>query len=203
MAGSSNWPTTSSMLLARMRDRDDSESWEDFVRVYAPLVYRYCIRRGLQDADAQDVTQDAMIDVARAIESFEYDREKGRFRGWLGTLVRHAIHRHVEKSARPGRGTGGDACRLLMEIPTVSGDDSAWIEECNAQVYRTALERVRSKVGEETWRAFREVWLEERKPAEVAKDSNRSPDWVYRAKFRALSLLKQEVAALTYDDLRH
>lgn len=199
MTSDRHWPTTSSRLLARMRDRQDGPSWSEFVRVYAPLVYRYCVRRGLQDADAQDVTQETLTDVARAIEAFQYDRRKGRFRGWLGAVVRHAIHRQNEKASRPGRGLGGDSHSFLLRIAGAP-DDAGWADEFNAHVCRLALERVQSAVGEETWRAFQEVWLQDRKPAEVAREMNRAPEWVYRAKFRALSRLRREVAALACED---
>jgi RNA polymerase sigma-70 factor (ECF subfamily) len=48
--------------------------------MYAPLVHRYARRHGLQDADAADLAQDVMIQVARALRSFEYRPERGRFR---------------------------------------------------------------------------------------------------------------------------
>ena len=59
-------------LLLRVRDEADAESWALFVGTYAPLIHRYGRRRGLQDADAADLTQDVLVLVARAIRSFEY-----------------------------------------------------------------------------------------------------------------------------------
>jgi DNA-directed RNA polymerase specialized sigma24 family protein len=58
-------------LLMRIRDRSDAESWRRFAMIYAPLVYRYACRHGLQDADAADLSQEVMEKVARAIRSFE------------------------------------------------------------------------------------------------------------------------------------
>jgi RNA polymerase sigma-70 factor (ECF subfamily) len=55
----------------RIRDRSDAESWRTFAMIYAPLVYRYACRHGLQDADAADLSQEVMEKVARAIRSFE------------------------------------------------------------------------------------------------------------------------------------
>ena len=52
-------------LLIRIRDGGDAESWRTFVTIYAPVVYRYACRRGLQDADAADVSQEVMGKVAR------------------------------------------------------------------------------------------------------------------------------------------
>jgi len=48
--------------LLCLRDLQNAEAWEQFVEIYTPLVYNYCRCRGLQDADAADVTQD--VDMA-------------------------------------------------------------------------------------------------------------------------------------------
>ncbi|MHC4402267.1 MAG: RNA polymerase sigma factor [Planctomycetota bacterium] len=58
-------------LLLRVRDAADGQAWSQFVRIYSPLVYRYARRRGLQDADAADVTQDVLQTVAGAIGRFD------------------------------------------------------------------------------------------------------------------------------------
>jgi hypothetical protein len=81
-------PTQPSLLL-RIRDAFDAESWRTFVSIYAPLIYRSCRRRGLQDADAADVGQEVLAQVARSIREFEYQPGRGRFRDWLGSVVRN------------------------------------------------------------------------------------------------------------------
>ena len=85
-------PSTRLSLLVRLRDLNDADAWRQFVELYAPLVYHYAHRRGLQDADAADVTQDVLQAVASGMEHFRYDPERGTFRGWLFTLVRHQLH---------------------------------------------------------------------------------------------------------------
>jgi RNA polymerase sigma-70 factor (ECF subfamily) len=54
--------------LVRVRDTRDVEAWGSFVSVYARLVYRYGQRKGLQDADAADLTQGVMSEIARGIQ---------------------------------------------------------------------------------------------------------------------------------------
>jgi len=66
-------------LLVRVRDLTDREAWASFVQIYAPVVYRYVRRRGLQDADAADVTQEILRRVAAAMQEFRYDRQRGSF----------------------------------------------------------------------------------------------------------------------------
>jgi hypothetical protein len=48
-------PSTPSSLLEGLR-QGDAASWRRLALLYGPLVYGWCRRRGLQAADAQDVT---------------------------------------------------------------------------------------------------------------------------------------------------
>lgn len=86
-----NVPNTQASLLVRLRDPQDHSAWERFVDLYAPLVYGFVRKRGLQDADAADLTQDVLRQVAGAVDSFAYDKARGSFRGWLFAVVRNRL----------------------------------------------------------------------------------------------------------------
>lgn len=44
------------------------------MRIYAPVVYGFARRKGLQDSDAADVTQEVLRSVVAAIEKFTSSR---------------------------------------------------------------------------------------------------------------------------------
>src|SRR3954452_14023800 len=90
-------------LLVRIRDAADREAWRQFVELYAPLVYRFARRRGLQDADAADHAQDDLHAVARSSERLEYDPHKRTFRGWLFTVARSKLHTFLRRRERQRR----------------------------------------------------------------------------------------------------
>ena len=69
-------PATRASLLVRLRDPRDGGAWSQFVDLYAPLVFGYARKHGLQHADTTDLTQEVLLAVAVAI-------------GRLG-IVRHA-----------------------------------------------------------------------------------------------------------------
>src|SRR3974390_3350427 len=100
------FPPTPASLLVRLRDTRDVSAWAQFVDVYAPLVYGYARKQGLQDADAADLSQEVLGAVAGAVGRLEYDPSRGAFRNWLFTLVRHRLCTvHPALSPRiPGRG---------------------------------------------------------------------------------------------------
>ena len=55
--------STSVSLIARLRDQD-GDAWQRLVKLYGPLVYRWCREAGLQASDATDVGQEVFGAVA-------------------------------------------------------------------------------------------------------------------------------------------
>ena len=177
-------------LLVRIRDGCDTDAWQTFVTIYAPIVYGYARRRGLQDADAADLTQDVLGEVARAIRSFEYQPEKGRFRHWLLTITRRLLMRFNERRARRAERDCED-----QELETLEDDgaDVDWDGAFNARVLRVALQRIQPFFEPPTWRAFERVWLENQSAAQAADELSLRIEQVYIAKSRVLKRLSAEV----------
>src|SRR5688500_13767280 len=91
-------------LLVRVRDPRDEAAWLEFVEVYGPLIYRYARRAGLQEADADDVTQEVLRTTVRTMPAFEYDPRRGRFRSWLKTLTMNQVRDHLARGKRREQG---------------------------------------------------------------------------------------------------
>ena len=185
---------TRASLILRIRDARDGSAWETFLETYVPLVYRYCRRRGLQDSDAADVTQEVMVQVARSARSFEYRPERGRFRDWLGTITRRTLSNHFQRARRT------DAVVAQVPLPGTVGDpDPEWAAAFHAGVLRAALARVQPGFERGTWRAFEMVWLERKPATDAARELGVPLDVVYVSKSRVLKRLREEVLALAED----
>lgn len=198
MKQANQWPTTRVTLLRQIRDSRDEIAWCSFVDLYTPLIYRYCRRHRLQDADARNVVQEVFSRVSRAIRTFEYDPERGQFRSWLGLVTHQQMLRYVEKENSSVRAIGAGAGDELCN--DISGEvDGAWVEAFNAHVYRTALDAIRREFDDETWNVFQQTWEAGRPPGEVARQMQRDPQWVYQAKFRVVRRLKDEIERLSAD----
>lgn len=180
-------------LLVRIRDHKDSSAWESFCDVYSPLLYDYCRKRGLQASDSADVVQEALLRVAKGILKFEYDPRRGRFRDWLYKIVYREICRLSDrrKSVRPIEGVESDA---------MFDQASQWNEHFHDHILKTALERIKPRFEAETWEAFVRVWLESKPAQEVARQLNRSLDFVYLSKSRVIKRLRLEVEQLADED---
>lgn len=186
-------------LLIKIRDPNDVESWRTFVDIYAPLIYRYCRSKGLQDADAADVGQEVLAGVAHAIRRFEYRPERGRFRDWLGAVTRNKLADHVQIRDRPGRGTGGPDSDRTFDFLQTTEADPQWATEFSAHILHVALERIRPRFEPTTWRAFETVWARGVSPLDVAREMEMPIDRVYLAKSRVLRRLREEVTLLAED----
>jgi len=169
------------------------------VRVYGPLIYRHGRGRGLQDADAAEVTQEVLLQVSRSIRSFDYRPDQGRFRDWLGTITRQRINRFLKKRAGQIEAEAASLDMAGLEDVASPEQDTQWTEEFQAHILKAGLARVRPRFEEHTWQAFQGVWLEGRPAAEVATALGQKLDWVYVAKSRVLKRLREEVQALAED----
>ena len=103
-------PVTRPSLLLRIRDGQDHDAWRQFVQMYAPVVYGFLRKRGVQDADAADLMQDVFRSVAGAANRLDYDRQRGTFRGWLYTVTRNKLYNFLDGRRRQVLGVD-DRCQ--------------------------------------------------------------------------------------------
>ncbi len=195
METSAAWPSTRETLIGRLQQQSDGPEWGLFVEVYGPLLYHFCRRRGVQDADARDVTQNVILSVRRGIDRFTYDPALGKFRSWLGTITSREIGRQRRGSQRAG--LPSEAVTNGAHHP--ADNEATWIVEFNSHICQTALDRIRPDFEALTWQAFEMLWIHDVKPRDVAIQLHKAPDWVYQAKFRVLRRLEKEVRFLTAD----
>src|SRR5580693_4518171 len=142
-------PTTRASLLVRLRDPKDSAAWSEFVDLYAPLIYNYARKQGLQNADAVDLSQEVLAAVAGAVGRLEYDPARGAFRNWLFTVVRRKLSnwRRTRRN-RPDGDNEADTQQLLEKCAAPEGENAEWEAEWEQRVFAWACEQVRPEVTE-------------------------------------------------------
>jgi RNA polymerase sigma-70 factor (ECF subfamily) len=186
-------PRTRQSLLVRLRDSADSAAWRTFLDVYAPAVFAFARRRGLQAADASDLTQDVCRNVAQALRNSAYDPDRGRFRGWLFAVVRNQLKMFRRQQSRHPRGA---------ELPPDVPDDAAaetWDLECRRRLFAWACEQVKPTVTSATWQAFWRTAVDTAPAEKVAVETGLTSAAVYLAKSRVLAKLRQAVAEVEDD----
>jgi RNA polymerase sigma-70 factor (ECF subfamily) len=188
-------PSTRPSLLVRLRDPRDGLAWGQFVDVYAPLVYGFARKHGLQDADAADLTQEVLRAVAGAVGRLEYDPARGSFRGWLFTVVRNKLRSFLDARQRQEQGQGDSAAQKWLEAqPAPEGDAEAqWDREYQQRLFAWAADQIRGDFQDATWRAFWLTAVENRSAREVAGTLGLSVGAVYIAKSRVLARLRGQI----------
>jgi RNA polymerase sigma-70 factor (ECF subfamily) len=193
-------PTTSVTLLGRLRqDPTDQAAWDEFVERYGRHIYRWCRDWKLQDADAEDVTQEILVKLARKLRDFAYDPSRS-FRGWLKTVAHHAWRDFVDDHRRAQAVAGDRQLQELIQTLEAREDLVQKLEEAfDHELLEAAKVRVRLRVAPHTWEAFRLVALEGLPAAEVAARVGLQVAMVYVAKSKVQKMLQEEIRNLEGD----
>ncbi len=190
--------TTRQSLLLRIRDGEDHAAWERFVEIYGPLLFRFGVKKGLQEADASDMAQDALQRVSQHISKFEYDPSLGRFRSWLFLIASQSTANLLKRNARQAVGSGDSAVALSLNQIPVQEEESLWESDYRQHLLDWALDQVRKDFAENTWLAFVKTAIENKDPKLVAESLGMSVGAVYIARSRVMKRLQEKVA--TIDD---
>lgn len=187
----SSSPQTRASLILRLRDHDDAEAWNEFVAIYEPLVFGVMMRAGLQTADAAEQTQEVMAAVAGAINRWEPDQQRGRFRTWLHRVSRNILADFWKQQAR--KPVTGNFEGSLNDVPAEPLSDAQFEAEFQRQAFVAAANHVKSQIEEKTWLAFWKSAVEQEPIAKVGECLDMKPGSIYVARSRVMKKLQEAV----------
>ncbi|NOX56912.1 MAG: sigma-70 family RNA polymerase sigma factor [Planctomycetes bacterium] len=191
MSGS---PETRASLLVRLKDRADQEAWSEFVEIYQPAIYRLARHNGLQHADAEDLAQRVLMAITRAIERWEQNPQRARFRTWLHRVAENAIMNALSR-AKADRGSGdSDLLAWLDQQPAPTGPDSDLLRlEYRRELFRWAARQIRAEFRSDTWEAFWLSAVEGLSVEQTARRLSKTRGAVYAARSRVIRRLREKV----------
>ena len=151
-------PQTRQSLLLRLGQKSE-DAWSEFLQIYENAIYQFCRKRGLQDADSRDVTQEVLAAVDQRIDNWDHNPKNGRFRGWIFTVARNiAVNKILDRSRKAAASGDSRVGKMLAELPESNEDQSSafWLEYRRSLMH-WAADQVRPEVSEQAWRSF---WLD-------------------------------------------
>ena len=191
--GDSAYTTRASIFLRLQADGslDRELGWAEFAEKYARVIAGFARNAGLRAQDADDVLQDVLLGFFRVSDQFDYDPERGRFRGYLKRVTLNAIRaRHRRK--RPSTFIKDDY-DPPAEMPDV---DAAWDREWTEQLLQRAMMEARSGVEDRTWKAFELYGVRGVPVDQVAKELEMTPAAIRHAKMRLVKQVREIIDRL-------
>jgi RNA polymerase sigma factor (sigma-70 family) len=186
---------THASLIARLADQarsgdtpemSNAGAWSDFIERYGDLIRGYCRKRGIDSANIEDILQDVMVNLIKAMPGFQYDPSKGRFRSYLLTITQHAMSKKVRQDHRAG-------ALVLDERSSESNfgthQDEQWESEWRSYHIRRALATMEAEFSARDREAFMRYAVGSDSAQVVCSDLGLSLDALYQIKSRMLRRL--------------
>ena len=179
--------TTTETLLKGLAAGNESR-WARFYRDYAPFLESVILKKhpSMSHADAEEIISETMIDIAKMMPSYHYDKaQKGAFHSLLAKIAQNKAIDRFRKDERY-------AAKLekFAQEPIVISDDD-WQRE----TFNMALRRVFADptIRESSKIAFRRVVQQGEDVATVARELGLAPNAIYQIKNRMKERLQGEV----------
>jgi len=195
------WLPTRQTLLSRLKNWEDADSWREFFDTYSKLIYSVARRSGLTVAEAQEVVQETMVTVANKMPDFQYDPDKGSFKGWLKNTTHWKVQDQFRRHQRQARWVEASPSATEMPHPASpesdpAGFESLWTKEWEDHLMKTAVTAVKKLVTPKAFQVFDFCTLKGWPPARVARELNLFRPQVYYLNRKVANLLKSELNRL-------
>lgn len=189
-----NSSTSLSLLRQIQSGAHQEDAWSEFVARYGSRIYEWCLNRNLQPSDAEDVSQNVLIKLARALRTFEY-RQTGSFRGWLrrvteNTLVDFFRDRQRKQGATSIRAEQLDSMEARQDL--IERIESAF----DLEIMDTAIQQVRDRISEKRFRAWEMAALQGLAARDIAGQLGMKIASVYTARNQVQELIRQSIQGL-------
>ncbi len=148
--------------IGRIAATQDRTAFAALFNHFAPRVKSFLLRRGLADARAEEVAQEALLSVWRKASSYEPD--KARASTWIFAIARNL---HIDARRREGRSVAEEIATIERdyEIDTSPlGDETMMLAERESNL-RAALENL----PEEQRKVVRLSFFDDAPHAQIAK----------------------------------
>ena len=189
--------TTNSELLEKVREGDEA-AWRLFRDTYRPLIYHCAKQWGLTPDDYPELEQIVLLSFFRVNPNFVYDPQKGKFRSYLGIIMKNcisSIFRHKKLRAEMNK---------ALEIQEKELDDSfeeEWNREWKIHLFWLSMKNAAEQMPEKAFQAFELLEMKGKKAADVASALGISVPSVYNYRKKVIDFLRGNIAEISREEV--
>ncbi len=178
-------------LIIRLCEQDPL-AWNEFVDLYGPLIFHWCISLRLQSCDAADVMQDVFSSANQSVSRFR-TQPGGSLRGWLWKITQNKVRDFWRKQKKRTLASGGTEANLqFSQIPFYLDDEPTGEAEA-ARLVKRALAQIENDFQPQTWQSFLRSTIDGQDNRTIAEELGLSVNSVRQAKSRVLRRLKEQL----------
>ena len=175
------YTTSSSMLRGVQAGSEDA--WRAFYQKYAKMIRFIGQKQGLDTHECDDLMIDVMTVFWKKMDLFIYDRERGKFRSYLGRIANFCAMRRFTKKqmtqAVPAEGT--------LEYPPEI--DVSIMTEWQDFILQQALSELKEQVDTETYQVFYMSFIQKCSVEKISAVTRKTPNNIYVIRSRCLARL--------------
>lgn len=125
---------------------------------------------------------------------FDYDRNKGSFKGWLMQTTKWKIADQFRKINRTKSRESDAMSEIIEELPDeLANVDTFWKENWQKELFDAAIEKTRDEVNPLYFQIYNRLVVKEIKAKDVARELAVPVSQVYLAKHRVTEAIKKSV----------
>jgi RNA polymerase sigma-70 factor (ECF subfamily) len=187
---------TSLSLLRRLTGtQPDTEAWDLFVARYGPKLLEWARRWNVSEDDSYELVQQVLVGLVEQFRNRRFESTRS-FRAWMKTNAYRVWVRLQRQQQRQLRSVPVRDTKLLS---VEAREDMLRLidQQAEAEAMEIAIARVKARVHEKTWEAFKLLALGDMEGKAIAEQLGMSISSVYVARHNVQKMLTEEIAKLS------
>ena len=142
----------------RVKEQNNEEAFKQLCDTYRPYIYTIVKQFSLNHEDCEELTQDVLVKIWKALGSFLYEPERCKFRTWLTRVSKNAASNFVElKRNKSQRMQLDDSYEHILKLSTPSQQETNEEVEWKMFIANKAWDNIQNRFYENQLQCYKLV----------------------------------------------
>lgn len=182
----------------KLQKSQDDQSWEEFSRYYKGYICAVLRSFNLSTDECDDLVQDIMLKVWKALPNYSYEKDKCRFRTWLAVIIKNTAKNHFRRKNKFQNSQDIESSPITEDMMTEAEIDKISETEWKAYIGKLAWEKIKPEISELALEIFEES-LKGFRSKELAERYDLAISSVRVYKMRVRKSLHKEISRLNME----